>query len=326
VTEASSGRWRRLLATPTPLVFLFSIAIALLLLSRSGTWSTVGEALQQLDPWTIVLALALYGLGLGVLCIRWHALARMAGGSVGRAAASEVFLTSVVVNYAAPIGLAVPMRTALSTRDLGLPVGAAAAITLWEALFDLGTLALIGTVWIAIGGADAARLLLANGGTWLAALGVIVLAVAVISVVLTVLVRRVRERIRGFLATAISMARRQPRWWGQAALLTLLFWGLQLIVLRILLVGFGQQSPTWEAVFGLTGWPVLIGMLSPVPGGAGVREALMVAVASATGMDTAAVLLAAVAYRMALFVMLPVLYGVTRWWIATHRSGAAVNG
>ena len=324
-TSSSLG-WRRLLSTPTPVLFLASIAIAIVVVGRSGAWTSIGEAVRQLSWQTVALALVLYGAGLLLLSFRWHALARMAGATAAPQSSTEVFLTSVMVNYAAPIGLAVPMRTALTTRDLGLPVGTAAGVTLWEALLDLATLAAIGTLWIAVAGLDAARLLITNGGTWLKVLGVVALVVLVLVLALSLLVRRVRRRVGEFLAAAVSMARRNPRWWCAAAAITIIFWAIQLLVLRLLLVGFGQPPPSLEALFGLTGWPVLIGMISPVPGGAGVREALMVAVASATRLDTAVVLLTAVAYRMALFVMLPILYAGARWWGASNRSRAAAHG
>ena len=81
--------------------------------------------------------------------------------------------------------------------------------------------------------------------------------------------------------------------------------------------------------------PVLVGMLSPIPGGAGVREALMVAVARAEGADTAAVLVAAVTYRVALFLAVPILYAGARaalvWTAkrgpdAAHDDGSPVEG
>jgi uncharacterized membrane protein YbhN (UPF0104 family) len=56
-------------------------------------------------------------------------------------------------------------------------------------------------------------------------------------------------------------------------------------------------------------------MLSPVPGGAGVREALMLAVARVHGADGASVLLAAVTYRVALFASIPILYALVRVWL-----------
>jgi uncharacterized membrane protein YbhN (UPF0104 family) len=53
-------------------------------------------------------------------------------------------------------------------------------------------------------------------------------------------------------------------------------------------------------------------MLSPVPGGAGVREALMAAAARLGGAAAGPVVLAAVAYRLALFVVTPLVWGVVR--------------
>ena len=63
-------------------------------------------------------------------------------------------------------------------------------------------------------------------------------------------------------------------------------------------------------------------MLSPVPGGAGVREALMVAVAQAQGASGAPALLAAVIYRVALFVAVPVLYAGVRLGAGRRRARA----
>ena len=78
-------------------------------------------------------------------------------------------------------------------------------------------------------------------------------------------------------------------------------------------------------VLGLTTLPILVGMLSPVPGGAGVREALMIAVASVHGANEANVLLAGVTYRIALFAAIPILYGIIRLLI-TLRGGDEGHG
>jgi len=67
------------------------------------------------------------------------------------------------------------------------------------------------------------------------------------------------------------------------------------------------------------GLPVLIGMLSPVPGGAGVREALMAAVAQLEGVPAGPVVLAAVAYRLALFAVTPFVWGAVRLARASTR-------
>jgi uncharacterized protein (TIRG00374 family) len=93
------------------------------------------------------------------------------------------------------------------------------------------------------------------------------------------------------------------------------YWLLQGVVLWLLLEAFGVDAKT-TLVLGLISLPVLAGMLSPVPGGAGVREALMVVVANRAGVDTAGVLVAAVSYRVALFAAIPVLYAGVRLWLS----------
>jgi uncharacterized membrane protein YbhN (UPF0104 family) len=67
---------------------------------------------------------------------------------------------------------------------------------------------------------------------------------------------------------------------------------------------------------GLISLPILVGMLSPVPGGAGIRELIMIAVAKVHDVDSAPVLLAALTYRIALFASIPILYAGVRFWLS----------
>ena len=78
------------------------------------------HVLGDADWWMLVLAAPVYVASLGILCYRWHLLVHMAQGWSNLPRAAEAFLTSVVINYAAPIGLAVPSRAALTRRALGL--------------------------------------------------------------------------------------------------------------------------------------------------------------------------------------------------------------
>jgi uncharacterized membrane protein YbhN (UPF0104 family) len=109
----------------------------------------------------------------------------------------------------------------------------------------------------------------------------------------------------------VTLPPRSPRWALAAAVLTGLFWAVQLGIMAGLLRGFGA-NPTPTLIFGIMGLPVLIGMLSPVPGGAGIREALMVGAAQLERVPAGPVLLAAVAYRLALFVVTPAIWAVVR--------------
>ena len=120
-----------MLAIPAPVLFLVSACIALFVLVRQGTLGQLGAGLQRVEPATIGMALLLTAIGLGLLAMRWWMLVRMAGGDVAPPVAADVFLTSVILNYAAPIGLAAPARAALSKRDLGLSVTGLGIFLLW---------------------------------------------------------------------------------------------------------------------------------------------------------------------------------------------------
>jgi uncharacterized membrane protein YbhN (UPF0104 family) len=243
------------------------------------------------------------------LTLRWHALTRMAGGAPEWISSAEVFLTSVIVNYAAPIGLAVPTRAALTVRDLGLSPTESSAVVAWELLLDIAALSILSAGWLAMGGAI--RLSTVSVEPWIVATFV---AIAFILIVTFMLVRRVSAVVGRIAAAARQVflfPARRPGRMLIAAGLTMLFWSMQTGVMAALLVSFGT-APSIRLLLGVMGLPILIGMLSPIPGGAGVRETLMAAAAGLQGVAAAPVLLAAIAYRLALFVVTPVVWGGLR--------------
>jgi uncharacterized protein (TIRG00374 family) len=132
--------------------------------------------------------------------------------------------------------------------------------------------------------------------------------------------RSVVFKMRNHFTDALKHPARRPRQTSMAVTVTVVYWIVQGGVLYLLLKALDGTSPSWSLVLGLTTLPILVGMLSPVPGGAGVREALMIAVASVHGANEANVLLAGVTYRIALFAAIPILYGIIRLLI-TLRDG-----
>jgi glycosyltransferase 2 family protein len=307
---AARRRWYGpILALPTPIIFVAAAALALWLLWRGGGLHGVADSLQDVNPVQVVGLLIVYAMSLLLLALRWHALVRMAGGSPSWASSAEVFLTSVIVNYAAPIGLAVPTRAALTIRDLGLKPGQSGAVVGWEAALDLLALVLVSAAWLVLGGLVLLQSIiidervLAAGAT----------AIAVGAVIAAVLVRStaIRSRIAPFTSRMISSPAEHPGLALLALVLTAGFWLLQIGVMAAIVEAFGTRA-TPMLLLGIMGLPVLIGMLSPVPGGAGVREALMAAVARLEGVPAGPVVLAAVAYRLALFVVTPLVWAVIR--------------
>lgn len=314
---------KRLLAIPTPVIFLFSVAIAIMLLWWQGSIREIGPALRSANPWQIAAGLILYLAGLTMLCIRWSVLVRMIGGKPDTLLASEAFVTSVAMNYAAPLSLAIPGRALLTMRALGLSKAETAGLSFWEVAADLLVLTAGTCLWIMAGGwrgegLDSVDSSWALWGAFLA-----LLAVAAIIVSLAT-IRRLRVLVRSLLGR-IGPSLLHP--WQRpipallAFVLTVLFWVIQAAVIWILMLAIEGTRPDLVLVLGLVTLPILVGMTSPVPGGAGIREALMIAVAGVHGASEASVLLAGVTYRIALFAALPLLYLAVRLLIQIRPGG-----
>jgi uncharacterized membrane protein YbhN (UPF0104 family) len=303
-------RWyAHLLAIPTPVIFVAAAAVATFFLWRQGALTDIGGSLRQVHPAAIAAILLVYAGSILLLALRWHVLVRMSEGVRAWTASAEVFLTSVVVNYAAPIGLAVPTRAALTVRDLGLTPARSGAVVAWEVGLDVAALAVIALGWLALGGTALLQTMTIDSRMVLA--GVVLIVVSVAAAAAVARSQRVRSRVGGSPRHLLTRPLQKPGLALLALLLTAGFWGAQLGVMAALLTLFGV-SPTLSLLTGVMGLPVLIGMLSPVPGGAGVREALMAGAAQLEGVPAGPVVLAAVAYRLALFVVTPVVWGVVR--------------
>jgi uncharacterized membrane protein YbhN (UPF0104 family) len=298
-----------ILALPTPVIFVAAAALALGLLWRGGGLHGVVESLRDIHPIKVAGLLLVYAASLSLLGFRWHTLVRMAGGSPAWASSAEVFLTSVIVNYAAPIGLAVPTRAALTVRDLDMTPTQSGAVVGWEAALDVLALTLISVAWLGVGGLALLQSMTIDGRV----LAVGAMAVVLGAIAIGGLARSsvIRSRIAPFAYRMISNPAEHPLLALLALLLTAGFWLVQVGVMAVILDAFGASASP-ALLLGVMGLPMLIGMLSPVPGGAGVREALMAAAARLEGVPAGPVVLAAVAYRLALFVVTPFVWGVIR--------------
>lgn len=308
----------RLAAIPTPVIFLGSIAIAVAVLWQSGDVGDVADSLRDANPWLLVLGAVLYLVGLFLLCIRWHSLVLMIHGSSHFARAGEAFLTSVVINYAAPVGLAVPTRAALTKRALGLSLTETSAVALWEVGADVIVLGVGSLIWLVLGGYSESDVSLSDVSLLTAIGGVIALTVAggaFVFVLRSVRLASMRRQIRNVLAYPAQ----SPRQAMMTLAITAIYWIAQGLVLAIMLNAL-DVDPKPLLVLGITSLPILVGMLSPLPGGAGIRETLMGGIARIHGVPVSPTIFAAVAYRLALFASIPVLYLVFRVWLSFEKT------
>ncbi|HRA46551.1 MAG TPA: lysylphosphatidylglycerol synthase transmembrane domain-containing protein [Thermomicrobiales bacterium] len=309
-----SGMLGKIAAIPTPVIFIGSILIAVLVLWRTGDVHNVVDSLRSANPWLLALGAVLYLVGLFLLCVRWHSLVIMIHGSSNFGRAGEAFLTSVVINYAAPVGLAVPTRAALTKRALGLSLTETSAVALWEVGADVIILGLGSTIWLATGGFANSDVSASDISplVWIGILATIAVGLgAVYMVMRSVRIAPIRRRLREVMLYP-GQNRKQA---GISLGVTSIYWIIQGVVLAIMLNALGVQ-PSVLLVLGITSLPILVGMLSPLPGGAGVRETLMGGIAKIHGVAVSPTIFAAVAYRLALFASIPVLYVLFRVWLS----------
>jgi uncharacterized membrane protein YbhN (UPF0104 family) len=309
-TTVPRRRWfSPILAVPTPIIFTIAAALAVLLLWRQGRLVEIMGSMRDVHPGRVAAILLVYAGSILLLSVRWHALVRMAGGAPHWTSSSEVFLTSVIVNYAAPIGLAVPTRAALTVRDLELSPSQSGAVVGWEAALDVVALSAISAAWLILGGSELVQTMTADGR--------VLVFIAIVGLLGAVAMRfasrstAIGSRIAPFAGRMLSSPAEHPVLALIAIALTVGFWITQLGIMAALLAVFGV-SVSLPLLLGIMGVPVLVGMLSPVPGGAGVREALMAAAARLGGTPAGPVVLAAVAYRLALFLVTPLVWGAVR--------------
>ncbi len=311
-------RFRRIAGrVPAPLVFLGAILLALLVLWTRGSFGDVSDTLQRADARQIVAAALLFLVGLALLCTRWHILVILIVGQSNLPRAAEAFLTSVALNYVSPVSVAIPARAALTKRALGLSLGQTSTVAAWELLADVIVLALGATIWLLI--TPASWSVLGSVPTsLLLALALVVAVGMLLILVIAIRSRGLRSRMGRLGGDMLMAPRRRPRVFALAMATTVVYWTIQATVLWVLLDALDAGHHV-RMVLGMATLPWLVGMASMVPGGTGVREALMVAVAGVEGAAATPALIAAVTYRICLFAAIPVLWIILRLWL--RRSG-----
>ncbi len=294
-----------------------------LVLWWQGALDDVGPAIRGANVPTIIAGLLLYLAGLALLCLRWHILVRMTKGVSDLGKATEVFLTSVSLNYVAPLKLAIPMRAAMTKKALGLDATETGSVVLWEIAADVAVLALGTALWLLTTRSAYDDVLDAVGGQGVLIVIALVGGVIFVAAGLAIAARKpaLRERLIGSFVRALTYPRHRPADAVKAMVVTVVYWIVQAGVFWVLLLALDAEINA-GLLLGLVTLPILFGMFSPGPGGAGVREALMIVVAGATGVASAPVVVAAVTYRIALFAAIPMLYIATRIWTSIRAGNS----
>lgn len=318
----SRSRARRLLKRyGVTTAFTVALVVGVVFLWRDGQLGDTWTALEDADPWVLVAGGILYLLGLAILCLRWHLLLVVVHGRSHLAIASEAFISSVAIKYLAPGGLAVPIRAALTKRALSLTMTETTAVALWELGADLLVLGVGSVIWISLGGyrSDVVR---DHSATILPLAAASLFAGLITLVALWRIRPALVAKVWRKLAEMVRLPANDPRTAIVILAISVAYWVMQGATIALMLEAVGVD-PSWLLALGLSSLPILIGMISPIPGGGGVREALMTAVASLHGVAAGPVVVAAVIYRVALFASIPVLYVAVQLWLRGPRKAAA---
>ena len=295
-----------------PLIVWGSVVLALAVLALSGEAARMRAALAGAD-WWLLLPLLVAGLLLPVLhARRWCALLRAVGDELPLVPAIELTVTATMVNYAAPGYLWSPAKGLLARQFHGIAIARSLPTLATEQGLDaLALLAgsLLGLA--AVGPEVNARLfheLRAPAPPLLAVCAVVLLVLVAPAFWLA---RRYARRFGAALAASAGMLARDRGQRAPILLLTAGRWLLDLAAVFLAVTALGVPLGLGAAVL-LSSLPLLIGQISPMPGGIGFREGAMAAIAAALGLPLAAILAAAVLHRAVLLAALPVLLGLVR--------------
>lgn len=301
-------RARRLL----PFVVWGSIALGILALVLSGDISAMTSALVDADPRLVALLLVV-ALTLPVVhARRWQVMLRSVGHDLSLGAAVDLTISSTMINYAAPGYLWSPAKGMLARQMYGVGLGRSVPTLAAEQVLDalallLGTAAGLLLAGPTISRQIAGRVDAPSAGTLLIAAGALALVlIAGIYAGFRFGRRFVRSSIEAGRLLAGDRSLRAP-----VIGLTAARWLLDTLAIWLAAKAVGV-SLGFSALILISNLPLLVGVISPMPGGIGFREGAMAAVASALVIPVAAILAAAILHRAVLILALPLVAGLIR--------------
>lgn len=299
-----------------PVAFWIGLAAALLVLWRSGQ---AGEAWRSLAGARVELLIVIVVIGMALPVIhawRWRVVMAALGYTLTASTAAGLTVSSSLINYATPGFLGAPAKAILANRAERIPVGRSLVAIALEQGLDFLLLVFSSAVIVLYIGPARFSGLLSLGG-WLPSPAIGVAFVVLVFMILGVTGRERIARVAGRIRGAFEQARDHVSW-SEVASLTLLYWLAQVAVVGVLL--WALRLPVDLAtVLALGTLPLLAGQLAPVPGGVGVREATMVALAGVTGVSAVSLLGLAILQRVLLVAALPLSLLAIR---AARLSGA----
>jgi uncharacterized membrane protein YbhN (UPF0104 family) len=243
---------------------------------------------------------------------RWQVMLRSVGHDLSLGAAVDLTISSTMINYAAPGYLWSPAKGMLARQMYGVGLGRSVPTLAAEQVLDALAL-LLGTVLgLVLAGPTITRQITERVSrpsfdTLLIVAAVLVaLLVAGSYVALRFGRRFVRSSFEAGRLLARDRSLRLP-----VVGLTAARWILDTLAIWLAAKAVGVSLGLTGVIL-ISNLPLLVGVVSPMPGGIGFREGAMAAVASALTLPVAAILAAAILHRAVLILALPIVAGLIR--------------
>ena len=293
----------------TNYVFGVGISVVVGLLWFTGVLGDTWEGVKTAKPLPLVLVVLVGMASPLVHAWRWKIVMRSLDVDLSLGEACDITVSASLVNYASPGFVGASTKAVLANQTRSVPYSSSALSIGFEHTLDLATMAISAGLVILIIGPGAFREA-ANPLEGLASFGVLVIALAVVGVALTL---AWKLGALGYLRRMASSARRLGLQVSrvEVGLLTLLYWFLQVVVGGLMFWALSVNFNLIDILAVVT-VPSVAGMLAPLPGGVGVKEAVTVALTTVTGVGAATLVTLALVQRVLLVVSLPLSLGLVR--------------
>lgn len=285
-----------------PGIFWLGLVGALVALWLSGQ-ATGAWTQMRAARWLPLMLVLVCGVALPIVhAIRWRLLMRAIDTEIPASLAADVTVSASLVNYAGPGFLGAPAKAFLANRAADAPYSRTILSMAFEQGLDFLVLLAGSAVALLLIGTGPVEEALAGHGR-AARIALIVALVAVVGLMVVLGRERIRRGIVRVVEAFRTLGARVDR--PAVAWCTAALWLLQASVIAALLWALGM-STTPTAIVSLSTIPLLLGQVVPLPGGIGVREAAIVALAVPLEISSGGLLGLAILQRVLLVVALPV--------------------
>ncbi len=300
---------KRLKSNLTGIAFWVGLVIAIAALWLTGILEDAWNGLRGAELIPLIFVVCA-GIVLPIIhAWRWKVVMRSLDQHLSIGEASEITVSSALLNYASPGFVGASAKALLANQTRSIPYRLSALAIAFEHTLDLGMMALTSLVVILIIGPSAFSDVTSplQGLTALIVIGAVI-GIAVVGLVVAWRLGALRK-VREMMSSAGQMGRQVNR--SEVIALSILYLLLQILVVALLFWALGIPMMLIDIV-AIATVPILAGMLAPVPGGVGVREAVIVALATVTVATPGELLTLAIIQRVLLVAALPLALAIVR--------------